>query len=503
MVNLSKSKYCNLWQCPKMAWLNIYKPELRTVDESLTERMETGNVVGDLAMGLFGDYIDVTYYIGGRINLSVMLSRTKEEMEKGTQNICEASFVYNGLFCSVDILRKTDAGWAIYEVKSSSHHEDSAEAKDVYLADIAYQKYVLTHLGMNITGTYLIQINGDYIFDGTLDLEQFFAITDVAAEICNQYADIEKNLAIAERVLESEDEPEYDLDLRCFAPYKCQFWEYCSQHVPSPSVFDLYRLPKKKMMEYYHNGIVTYDDLILQPNMTNPTRIRQMEYYLQDKGTYVDKGNIAEFLQKLSYPLYFLDFETMQPAIPQFVGTKPYAQIPFQYSLHYIEREGGELKHKEFLAVSGEDPRRSIAEALVRDIPMNVCVTAYNKAFECTRLKELAAEFPDLAEHLLNIRDNIVDLLEPFQKGYYYNREMGGSFSIKSVLPAIFPDDPELNYHNLEGVHNGSEAMSIFPKIKDMEPSEREQARYNLLKYCELDTYAMVKVWEELVRVTQ
>ncbi len=113
----------------------------------------------------------------------------------------------------------------------------------------------------------------------------------------------------------------------------------------------------------------------------------------------------------------------------------------------------------------------------------------------------VAEAFPDLSEHLLNIRDNMVDLLVPFRSGHYYNRAMGGSFSIKSVLPAMFPDDPELDYHNLDGVHNGSEAMTIFPKIKDMPPEERENTRRNLLKYCELDTYAMVKVWEKLERV--
>lgn len=134
---------------------------------------------------------------------------------------------------------------------------------------------------------------------------------------------------------------------------------------------------------------------------------------------------------------------------------------------------------------------------------MNTCVTAYSKAFECTRIRELAALFPDLAEHLLNIRDNIVDLLVPFQSGYYYNRAMGGSFSIKSVLPAIFPDDPSLDYHNLEDVHNGGEAMDIFPKIEFMPPEEQAKARHNLLKYCELDTYAMVKVWQELERVAK
>ena len=134
---------------------------------------------------------------------------------------------------------------------------------------------------------------------------------------------------------------------------------------------------------------------------------------------------------------------------------------------------------------------------------MDGSVTAYNKSFECTRLKELAEAFPDLAEHLLSIRDHIVDLLVPFQSGWYYNRAMGGSFSIKSVLPAIFPDDPDLDYHNLEGVHNGSEAMNAFAAMERMTPQERESTRQNLLKYCALDTYAMVKVWEELVRAAQ
>jgi hypothetical protein len=193
----------------------------------------------------------------------------------------------------------------------------------------------------------------------------------------------------------------------------------------------------------------------------------------------------------------------MQPIIPEFAGTKPYAQIPFQYSLHYLETPDGELKHTEFLGISGEDPRRALAEQLCRDIPMNVCTLAYNKGFECGRIKELAEYFPDLAEHLLNIADNIQDLIIPFRAGHYYNRAMGGSFSIKSVLPAIYPDDPSLDYHNLEGVHNGGEAMDLFPRIKDLPIDEQITARHNLLKYCELDTYAMVKVWEELVRVTK
>ena len=227
-----------------------------------------------------------------------------------------------------------------------------------------------------------------------------------------------------------------------------------------------------------------------------------MLHQVSDQPDDIDKDGIRDFMDTLSYPIYFLDFETTQAVIPEFEGTKPYQQIPFQYSLHYIEYEGGPLLHKEFLSESGTDPRRAIAERLCEDIPMNVCVTAYNKAFECSRIKELAATFPDLSDHLMNIGSNIKDLLVPFQSGYYYTKAMGGSFSIKSVLPALFPDDPALDYHNLEQIHNGGEAMSIFPKIKDMPSEEAERTRHNLLKYCELDTYAMVKVWERLKEIS-
>lgn len=496
--NFSKSKYCGLWQCPKIAWLRKYKPDEITVDGSVLARMEAGNIVGDLAMGLFGDFVEVTAYKGENIDLSKMIENTKAEMAKGSPVICEASFDFNGLYCAVDILKKENDGWAIYEVKSSTH-----EDKQVYAADVAYQKYVLESCGVNVTGTYLICINNEYIFDGTLDIHQLFKISDISEGVFFESANIKTNLNVAELILKSEDEPPIDLSTACNNPYRCSFWKYCSKHIPSPSVFDLYKLPFKKKIDYYKKGIFRYEDLINDSKITNEKQIRQMSFHLKEQGTHIDKAGISEFLDTLSYPIYFLDFETIQPVIPEFIGTKPYAQIPFQYSLHYIEKEGGELKHKEFLAESGTDPRRALAERLCEDIPLNVCVTAYNKGFECTRIKELAETFPDLADHLLNIASNIKDLLVPFQGGYYYNKAMGGSFSIKSVLPAIFPDDPALDYHNLEQIHNGGEAMSIFPKIKDMPKEEQETTRKNLLKYCELDTYAMVKVWEELKRVVE
>jgi hypothetical protein len=494
---LSKSKYCRLWQCAKQLWLDANHPELQTEDPSREDRMTTGNEVGDLAMGLFGDYTEVTVLKeDGRPDISAMLEKTKACMTAGVENICEASFGYEGLYCAVDILRRQAGGYAIYEVKSST------KEAEIYGVDIAYQKYVLEHCGVNVTGTYLVCINSDYVRGEELDLEQLFKIVDMTDWVELETPLIPSRLKLAERTLASRDEPTCDIGEHCTSPYDCAYWAYCSRHLPKPSVFDLYRLSGKKKFDYYRKGMVSYADLLAAPKL-NDKQLRQIQFELTDCGDYIDKGGIRDFLNTLSYPIYFLDFETMQPVIPLYPGTKPYQQIPFQYSLHYIEESGGVLKHKEFLAESGTDPRRAIAESLCRDIPRNVCVTAYNKGFECGRLKELAAQFPDLAGHLLNIQDNIRDLLVPFQSGYYYNRAMGGSFSIKSVLPALFPGDPSLDYHNLEGVHNGGEAMTIFPKIKDMAPEEQAIARKQLLAYCKLDTYAMVKVWEALMEAVK
>ena len=498
---LSKSQYTKYRQCDKSLWLRYNKPETAIENPQLATRFQAGNEVGDLAMLLFGDYTEVTTTkADGNLDLKTMIAKTQQCLQVGTENICEASFLFDGCYCAVDILRKTAEGYAIYEVKSSStseDEEDKATAKtEVYAQDISYQKWVLTQCGIQVSETYLIRLNSDYVRGDELDIKQLFIITDMAEAVANEYPKIEHYINAAHSTLMSKVEPNADLSVYCHKPYRCEFWDYCTKHIPHPSVFDLYKKRFDGKLKLYNENKIKFEDLSKE-KLTDFQQV-QVECTLENK-TYINNEAIRDFMRQLSYPLYFLDFETMQVVVPQYLGTRPYQQITFQYSLHYIEHEGGELKHKEFLGVSGEDPRRALAEQLCKDIPMNVCVTAYNKSFECTRIKELAEAYPDLASHLLNIRDHIVDLWDPFKAGHYYVPAMGGSTSIKYVLPALWPNEPSLDYHNLdERCQNGGDAMSIFPRIKDMEPSEQEAARKALLDYCCLDTYAMVKVWERL-----
>lgn len=501
---LSKSKYTAFRQCQKNLWMKAYKPEEEVIDPSLQSRFESGNEVGDLAMGLFGPFEEVTSLDAeGKLDLGEMLRKTEDCLARGVENICEASFSWDGNYCAVDILHRQGGGYAIYEVKSSSNSLVEPISDDElrhYAWDIAYQKYVLTQCGVNVTGVYLVQLNKDYVRGKDLDIQMLFLKTEMTRLVDEEYPNVPANIARARKVLECHQEPAKPISMACRKPYPCAFWQYCSKHIPKPSVFDLYRMSFEKALKYYNNSIVTFED-VQSCKLTARQQV-QVVSHLTGKGT-VDKKSIRDFLdQDIRYPLYFLDFETMQDVIPQYEGTKPYQQIPFQYSLHWIEKPGGELKHTAFLAESGKDPRRALAEQLCHDIPLNACITAYNKGFECGRINELAEAFPALRYHLLNIRDNIVDFLDPFRAGYYYLPEMEGSFSIKKVLPALFPNDPQLDYSNLTGpVHNGGEAMTISPKIKDMAPADQQKARQSLLDYCHLDTLAMVKIWQKLEEI--
>lgn len=494
---LSKSEYCELWQCVKLFWLSKFKPELARYDDSADKRFSTGTEVGELAKGLFGAFSDATVLDGdGKPDIAAMLEKTGSLLSAATENICEAAFSFDGLYCAVDILRKQDGGYAVYEVKSSTH------LNYIYIADVAYQAYVLAKCGVKITGTYLVNIDSSYVFDGTLDIHKLFKITDIGAQVREELQNVYGNLAAARRALSAGVEPIVTVGTHCTSPYACPFFGYCTAGLTSPSVFDLYGMAAKDKFELYNAGFRSLDSVAACGRSLNAKQRRQIEYSSRTDA-YADADGIASFLDKLSYPLYFLDFETMQLAVPEFAGTSPYAQIPFQYSLHFIEREDGELNHKEFLADAVGDPRRALAARLCEDIPIGACVLAYNKSFECARIRELARMFDDLAPHLLGIEKNIVDLIEPFRNGWYYTGAMGGSFSIKSVLPAMFPGEPELDYGNLTGVHNGAEAMSVFPTIKNLPPDEALAVRASLLRYCALDTYAMVAVWRKLKSIAE
>ena len=438
-------------------------------------------------MGLLGDYVEVPYG-----DLTDMITRTQELIDAGVPVITEASFSFQGLFCSVDVLKVLgDRRVEFVEVKSSTG------INDYYYDDVAFQYYVLTSLGYTVERAQLAHIDSSYVRQGPLELDKLFKLEDLTDTARSMQAGVRDALAFLDGYLSSAEEPDEPIDKRCCTKPICGYFGYCTRNLPKPNVFDLSGIQAPTKLKLYGKGIVSFEDVETAKALKGD-KLLQVAHELHELPPEVKREGIEAFLGQLSYPLYFLDFESFQSAIPPYDNTWPYEQIVFQYSLHYIEREGGELQHKEYLGYPDEDPRRGLAEQLCRDIPMDVCTMAYNMGFEKGRIHELAQLYPDLSEHLMNIHDHIVDLMVPFRQKQYYCRAMQGSYSIKYVLPALFPDDPELDYHNLEGVHNGGEASSAFVKMKDMPGEEAEAVRAQLLKYCGLDTLAMVRVWEKL-----
>lgn len=492
-VCLSKSKYCSCVQCKKILWLKKYKSEyaVQTARDSV---LENGTRVGELAKGLFGKNEDVQY----NKDLNVMIQKTQELLQNKPNVITEASFNYSNNFCSVDILKNDIDGVEIYEVKSST------DIHNVYLDDASYQYFVLSNLGLNVKKVYIVYINNQYIRGKNLEIDKLFNIEDITDIAKSKQDEIRINIDMINKYMEEHDEnnePITDIGKKCSDPYDCEFWDYCTRELPKPNVFDIAGgMRKDKKFEKYYEGKISFEDL--QYEDLNPKYLEQIDFELNNLEPKIDKDAIRDIMDSLKYPLYFIDYETYQLAVPEFEGTKPYQQLPFQYSLHIIKEKGAKLEHREFLAEVGDkDFIRHFAESMIKDMPKNGSVIIYNKSFEPARNNEISRMYPDLKDEMDRINRNMVDFLEPFKQRKYYCKEMHGSASIKAVLPALYPNDPELDYHNLPVVHNGGEASEAFLSLKDKSKEEQEEIRHGLLVYCELDTYAMVKIWEKFKEI--
>ena len=494
---INKSKYCAFCQCPKMVWLKKNKNEEYVSDSAALDRMASSNEICQLQRAVFGRFTDVTEKVTDKNNTEQLILKTTELIKKGVKVLCKPSFQFDDCYCVVDMLKKEQNGYSLFRTKSSTtanHH--------AYMVELAYQKYILQKCGINVVSVNVINVNTNFKFKGVLNLKKLFKITNVDELVNLEFETVETNIKNLKEVLELEVEPEINFHAGCHNPYPCGFWKYCSKNLPTPSVFDLYATSIQQKTEYFNKGIVTFSDVKNAGVELGTIQTLQVNHYLDNLKTYVNKPEVEKFLNSLWYPLYFLDFETVQLGVPKYKNSKPYQPTPFQYSLHYIETLGGEVKHKEFIANPFKDPRKQVAKNLCADIPETACVLAYNKYFERDRIKDLAKLYPKMGKKLTTISKNVKDLMDPFTNGFVYNKNMGNSLSIKSVLPALYPNDPTLNYSMLNGIQNGNDAMVVYPKLIKMKKEEREQTIKSLLEYCKLDTVAMVKIYEFLLKET-
>ena len=489
-MTLSKSQYIRGLQCYKSLWLYKHNPELRNMPDTSQESLfNTGNQVGDLAKQLFPDGVEIEFNAN---DFNGMIQKTNNLIANDTEVIYEATFNENGIFAMADILVKNGDAWDMYEVKGST------SVKEYHLNDAAIQWYALSNV-IKLHRTYIVHINNGYVREGELDIKELFTVEDVTDEVLPRQDDIPLYLSQIDEMLQGSM-PDIDIGTHCSNPHGCDFWDYCWKHISSPSVFNLYRMWVSKKFELYYKGIVSYDDIINNNIPLNDTQKLQVEAYTSGTVT-INKPIIKEFLNEIRYPINFFDFETFQNAIPRFDNQSPYAQIPFQYSLHILH-EDGTLEHREFLGDENSDPRPVLIEQMLSDIAPTGSIVAYNQSFEIGKIKDLAAFVPEYEKELLALNERFVDLIIPFRQKGYYHPDFNGSFSIKAVLPAMFPGNDELNYKKLGSVQNGGDAMDTFANLHLLkDKSKRDEIRRDLLAYCRLDTLAMVRILEKLYEI--
>ncbi len=478
MSGLSKSRILEHRQCPKRLWLRTYRPELAFVDLDAQSRMNTGNVVGEVARDLFpgGVLVDPP-------SLSEALEETRALLAGPSRPIFEATLEYDGVLIRADLLLPDSDGYRMVEVKSATR------VKDYYYADTAVQSWVAQQAGLPLTKVEVAHIDTDFIYPGGGDYRGLFAHVDVSRAIASLVDEVPNWVRVARETL-AGSEPLIAPSEQCSDPFDCPFMGYCS---PSPDedadVFppEIFPHAGKLTRELRAEG---YTDIrqIPEGRLISAKHLRIWRTTCSNQAE-LDQ-DAGEALKSLPYPRYYLDFETIQLAVPIWAGTRPYAQVPFQWSCH-IELADGLLQHHSFLADHLGDPRPAFTQSLLDVLGKDGPIFVYNIGFERSRMQELALAFPEHAHVIDAAIDRLVDLL-PIAREHYYHPGMRGSWSIKSVIQTI---DPDLAYDGLM-VANGGMAMDAFQEIMQAEtaPERREELREGLLTYCERDTLAMVRL---------
>lgn len=490
MRTFSKSKLMELRQCPKRLWLEIHRPDLREDSAAAQMRFQAGYAVGDVARTIYdpegrGALIDIETE-----GFSAAFARSQALLQE-TQPVFEAGFSGGGALAFADVMLpvtgSSPPSWNMVEVKSST------QVKDYHRDDVAVQAYVARKSGVALTSIALACIDSTWTYPGDKDYRGLLKETDLTDEALARGAEVAGWIEHAQEVAALTDEPSVTIGSHCDKPFECGFYNYCSRNEPRPE-FPVYWLPRisgSLVAELAEQGV---DDLRHVSDDLLNERQRRVKQHTLENTVYFDAQGAAQVLQAYPLPVQFLDFETIHFAVPIWAGTRPYQQIPFQYSLHTVHADGS-IKHSEFLGIDGGDPSLALAKSLVADCGQcGGAIFAYNAGFEKSRIREMALRFPHYAAELLALNERIVDLL-PIARERFYHPSMHGSWSIKAVLPAAVP---ALKYSDLDGVQDGGMAMEAFLEALHPEtpPERRDALRKQLLAYCKLDTYAMVKLWQ-------
>jgi hypothetical protein len=469
-ITISKSQFMSGVQCLKRLYWQVHEPELGGArDAAANAIMEQGREVGKLARQLFAGGVEVPFG-----DPEQAIRRTRELIANPeVPAIFEAAFENGGVFVRVDVLhRRRDGRWRLIEVKST------ASQKEEHLDDVAIQHRVVSRSGVDLASSCLAHVNRNYVFQGgSIDVRRFFKIRNLTRRVERLQPKLTFQLRSELRVLVMPKVPEIPAGPHCTNPVKCEFFDRCNPPLPDDHIGYLPRLHASAAEELEEMGVESIHDIPEDFLLTE--RQRRACTSVQTNQAWFSE-ELGKELGSLRYPLCFMDFETINPAIPRFAGMRPFDQLPFQWSLHIQRQPEAEPEHYEFLATNVDDPRREFITSLCGALGESGSIVVY-AAFESQRLSEIAAWLPEFAERIEQIQCRLWDLL-PVVRNHVYHPAFAGSYSLKAVLPALVP---ELTYDGM-AVANGQDAGIAWESLVrgGLDQVERDKTRKALLDYC-------------------
>ena len=490
-MQLSKSEYMMFLKHPAWLWLKKHdKEKLPEPDANLQAIFDAGHEFEQYAEKRFPNGITL-----GFNNYNEYLSlpeRTKKALEDGTKTIFQGRFEADGITCICDIVDQVEDNTIdLYEIKSST------KVKPEHYPDLAFQVVVLESAGFKIHKIAIIHVNNEYVRDGEVNFTKLSTATDVTNKVREIIEETKNNIQLALEVIKlpklPDPSPRY-AKLGSFSEW-LEIYRALGNKIDPYSIYNLIA-PNVKLIGNLEDLNISLISDIPEDFKLTPKQLVQV-IATKNNERIINKEKIKNFIETLTYPLYFLDYETAMSVVPLYDGTKPYQQIPFQYSLHVIEKKGDEPKHSEYLHRNDSHPVPYLLDKLSKDISSTGTILVWYKAFEMGRNKEMAQMFPGFSNFLEDVNNRVIDLMEPFASGLFVDKDFFGSASIKNVLPVIVPN---LSYKKL-GIQEGFSAQRLWMDsvLRDKSDINRDKLFHDLIEYCKMDTLAMVEIWRVLV----
>ncbi|HCR55536.1 TPA: DUF2779 domain-containing protein [Candidatus Saccharibacteria bacterium] len=484
---LSKSDFLKFRICPSYFWLWKNKPELVPEDspaEVRENKFEQGNQIELIARQLFPEGVLVQGYN------TQAVSNTEQMIADGASTLFQATVITeNGLLAMADVIEREGDGWILYEVKSSSR------VKPEHIPDMAFQKLAFETAGYTINETRVIHLNRECVrHNGHIDPQSFFVTEDVSDKVAAIMPEVKDQVMLALEKMIQPDEPTACPCRSLSRGKHCPAFAHFNSDIPEYSVYDVSRMQGRKLAELVDLDIFNIKDI---PDDFSLTANQQAQVNIEKRGApHIDQVAVERSLSELEFPLYFLDYESVNPAIPLVDGVHPHQQMVFQYSLHILDTPDSELRHTEHLSREASSTAlEALAAQMREDIGDTGSVIVWNKVFERDRNKELAELFPEYASFYESLNARIYDLMDVFAKNYYVHPGFLGKCSIKYVLPVLVP---ELSYKDLAIGKGDIASVRWYEIVTSENTSNADQVFADLLAYCKLDTLAMVKIYEKI-----